>query len=619
MTVSANQQHEDMDLDEQERLFFAQMGPIKRESQTPGSEAPPVPLNTAKRQRLDQQDKGKGKGGKGKGKAKGKGSSAPSTGAYSNGFDRALNNPWPSDRGQLTLGGEPKWESSGMNYYDRQERLEGMENRVQRLTQLALRQEQLLANLRQDMMLYLFVRSGDAGLIPVLCQSADRWRQLKEEGKINMSLKLAMFKQLLVSLQERLAETAKDSKAMDHAQSLGWLDKAMEGTPLEPSSAAPRRRGESKACLHFGSDCTNPPSPKGGYRGFPASLQVPSQAQPGCESRLDTISDGHQPSSGSVTIVGDIEVLDRPVLMAHARLSTAQGAASSRCPRRGSVELLKGVALSLKALLQVALQNSSQLCYLNSTAYALTWTVLQAQLHGANDLNQVMALKALCKPRLSSALPLKLLAQLPWATLLQGWTQVHQQHDAPELVTYLLPRLGIHRAAGRWEARWNVNHCVTVFDHGTLLAPIIMALPPGEQLHLQQVITLWHTQARLHALSAAPDFLCVQLNRFSEDNGELCRDTRPLQGTDNVIYFPVFTATDTLQTHPIPFQVTSAQLHFGERPTSGHYRAILQGQKELGAAQLWITDDNTIPQSASHTHCDAIYLLWLRQVRDHDS
>ena len=113
-----------------------------------------------------------------------------------------------------------------------------MENRVHRLTQLALRQEQLLANVRQDMMLYLFVRSGDTGLIPVLCQSADRWRQLKEEspGQISMSLKLAMFKQLLISLQERLTETAKDAKAMDHAKSLGWLDQDQQWRVLRWNS-----------------------------------------------------------------------------------------------------------------------------------------------------------------------------------------------------------------------------------------------------------------------------------------------------------------------------------------------------------------------------------------------
>ncbi|CAE7266338.1 unnamed protein product [Symbiodinium microadriaticum] len=181
-----SQQHADMDLDEQERLFFAQMGPIKT--------------------------KARAKEAKEKERRRAGGAMSPPRGSTT-----------LAPEGPRTMD-EPKWESSRTTNYDRQERLDWMENRVQRLTQLALRQEQLLTNLRQDMLLYLFVRSGDAGLVPVLCQSADRWRQLKEEGQINMSLKLAMFKQLLMSLQERLTETAKDSKAMDHAKSLGWLD-----------------------------------------------------------------------------------------------------------------------------------------------------------------------------------------------------------------------------------------------------------------------------------------------------------------------------------------------------------------------------------------------------------
>ena len=203
---------------------------------------------------------------------------------------------------------------------------------------------------------------------------------------------------------------------------------AMEGASLEPSPAASRGRGESQAYLHFRSDRPNHPSPKGCDRGFAASLQVPSQAQPGCESRLDSVSDSHQPPSGSGTTVGDTEIVERPVLLAHTRVSTTSGAASIRCPHGGSLELLKGVPLSLKSLLQVALHNSSQLCYLNSTAYAVTWTVLQAQLHGADNLDLVTALRVLCKPR-SSALPLKLLAQLPWATLLQGWNRLHHPYS----------------------------------------------------------------------------------------------------------------------------------------------------------------------------------------------
>ncbi|CAE7225407.1 unnamed protein product, partial [Symbiodinium necroappetens] len=355
---------------------------------------------------------------------------------------------------------------------------------------------------------------------------------------------------------ERLTETAKDSKAMDHAKSRGWLDQDQHWRVLR-------------------------------WNSLQQHLEVDESLKPTSTSDL----------------IGQIIQVRKGV--------TEDSLLRFKSLRRLSPDVKADwiqfqLVISLRA--EVALHNTSQLFYLNSTAYAIAWTTLQAKLHGAGSMDLVPALRILCKLR-SSALPLKLLAQFPWATLLQGWPHIHQQHDAPELVTHLMPRLGITHVAGRWEARWRVNQQVQVFDHGTLLAPITMALPPGESLHLQQVIQQWHSQARLHALAIAPVFLCVQLNRFTGDDGELSRDTRPLQGIDCTIRIPVFTATDTLQIRQVPFQVTSAQLHFGERPTSGHYRAVLKGQKAFGASQTWITDDNQVPQSASNTHPGAIYLL----------
>ncbi|CAE7669588.1 unnamed protein product, partial [Symbiodinium necroappetens] len=91
---------------------------------------------------------------------------------------------------------------------------EWLEERMDRLTQMILRQEQTLSALRQDLMLYLF---GEQGMIPILCQE-------EAPEKLGYSLKLAMFKQLMITLQERLTETSKSPQAMDHAKSLNWVD-----------------------------------------------------------------------------------------------------------------------------------------------------------------------------------------------------------------------------------------------------------------------------------------------------------------------------------------------------------------------------------------------------------
>ncbi|CAE7508658.1 unnamed protein product [Symbiodinium necroappetens] len=106
--------------------------------------------------------------------------------AYSNGSNEgsAMPTPWTTDRR-----GHQEW----------------LEERVDRLTQMVLHQEQTLSALRQ---------------------AAEKWRAIKEETpeKLGYSLKLAMFKQLMITLQERITETAKNQQAMDHAKSLNWVD-----------------------------------------------------------------------------------------------------------------------------------------------------------------------------------------------------------------------------------------------------------------------------------------------------------------------------------------------------------------------------------------------------------
>ncbi|CAE7761557.1 unnamed protein product [Symbiodinium sp. KB8] len=176
-------------------------------------------LGTAKRPRVEGPERTKGKGGKGKGKSKGKGGSLPGPSPAQGIYPSA--NMWAYTSGS-NVGAERSTPWSN----DHQGHQEWIEERMDRLTQMVLRQEQTLSALRQDLMLYLFVRNGEQGMIPVLCQAAEKWRNLKEEApeKLGYSLKLAMFKQLMITLQERLTETSKSSQAMDHAKSLNWVD-----------------------------------------------------------------------------------------------------------------------------------------------------------------------------------------------------------------------------------------------------------------------------------------------------------------------------------------------------------------------------------------------------------
>ena len=111
---------------------------------------------------------------------------------------------------------------------------EWLESKVHKLTQLVLRQEQTLASLRQDMVMHLFMKNGESGMIPVLCDAATKWRTTKAEEptRLSYSLKLALFKQLLITLHERLGETSQKEEAMTHAKSLGWMDAEMNWLTL---------------------------------------------------------------------------------------------------------------------------------------------------------------------------------------------------------------------------------------------------------------------------------------------------------------------------------------------------------------------------------------------------
>ena len=153
---------------------------------------------------------------------------------------------------------------------------------------------------------------------------------------------------------------------------------------------------------------------------------------------MDSVSGCYIVESGSSTSVGHSQVMDRPVLVAHAGMSTETRSTELRLPDRGSVELCLSAIPSLRALLQISLHNDTNLCYLNSTALAATWTLLQVQLHGFGSLRIAPALSLLCNTQRSASTSLRLIRQLPWTLLLQGWQRLHHQHDAPELVNHLL-------------------------------------------------------------------------------------------------------------------------------------------------------------------------------------
>ena len=104
------------------------------------------------------------------------------------------------------------------------------------------------------------------------------------------------------------------------------------------------------------------------------------------------------------------------------------------------------------------------------------------------------------------------------------------------------------------------------------------------------IIDDWHGQACVHALSEAPAFLLIQLNRFSGDDGgrSHCRvqhgDTRSV---------PTFRNSAVLdaETQLLQYRLVSIIIHKGVHSTSGHYQAATVDDVD----QLWLHDDGSTP------------------------
>ncbi|CAE7250051.1 unnamed protein product [Symbiodinium sp. CCMP2592] len=456
--------------------------------------------------------------------------------------------------------------------------MEWMEYRVTKLIQLALRQEQMITALKQDVVLHLFIRSGPEGMIPVLCDSAEKWRTMKEESpeKLTFSLKLAMFKQLLISLHQRLTETAKDAEAMAKAKSLNWVDDQNQWKHLK-------------------------------WNNTTQALEVDSTLRP-------------------------IPTSDLLAQLVNVRKAvTEESLLRFKSVRKLTPEVTSDW-IQFQIIISMRQEGGALWSTLTQWIGQAAWHTLGCRLrkdrpaydnlvrlHYGTFPLPVSALSMLCKsdrvsaPAASSAL--KVLKLLPWSVLLQAWNNVHQQHDAAELTTYLLPRFGDMGMHGCWEARNYAVHGVTTLDSGPLGQPIAIVPNEGDVIHLQQSVEGWCAQTTAkYAMTRAARILCLQLLRYRNLEGTIARDGRALVGFSDGIWMPVFTDAHNMQVRWIRYQVTAAQLHFGDAPTSGHYRTLLYGQKGFAACRYWITDDNHVAQPAEQSHyADAMYLLWLRQ------
>ena len=356
-----------------------------------------------------------------------------------------------------------------------------------------------------------------------------------------------------------------------------------------------------------------PGQPPAGYCSVPREHRQVSEHAPARGTPADGV--GSVPVGSGAKVGGRQGVVHRSEVdqlggLAPHRGSTSSGEAGLQWPGLGPAAVHPVVSPqvhSLKqALIRTPLHNPHNHCYTNTACLCALW----AYACMPHPLPDAVARYTRWMRELSERTPISLLRYPPWHELMRGWRQPDRQHDLPEFLHHMIPQLQVSEYQGEWQARTVRRTRVHVHDGGQCCSPIALHLPTGVECTLQQCILRWHQQAAVHALSRVPAVLCIQLLRFQATKGaSILKDHRVVRGLGGSLRVPVF--VNSVSTHCIwlTFDVVAAGLHYGDKPSSGHYRAALRdGEK------LWLTDDGLQARIVSVSDRTAIassaYVLW---------
>ena len=225
-------------------------------------------------------------------------------------------------------------------------------------------------------------------------------------------------------------------------------------------------------------------------------------------------------------------------------------------------QVSRGPAAAPSAPPVYCLRNRSNFCYLNSVAVALHWSMISSGGSPRDFGTLGPALAVLSRLR-----TLELFTHATWKELLRGWRRPAQQHDATELMSFIMDPGSCH-LFGEWQARCQEPDGVVICDRGTT-SPFL-SLDIRNQPSLGEATAAWHTQPFLHALSRTPILLAIQLGRFHH-NGRRTVKVRTPCDLPTLLEFPVF-QNDQLECSTRTYRLCGGIVHVGDLATSGHYR-----------------------------------------------
>ena len=179
-----------------------------------------------------------------------------------------------------------------------------------------------------------------------------------------------------------------------------------------------------------------------------------------------------------------------------------------------------------------------------------------------------------------------------WQGILEGWPDVHHQHDAREMLEHWVAAGRPQVVSGRWEARIAEGILVEIRHFATTLSPINLDLPEtAGTISLQQLVLEWHAnQLGIQALADAPQLLMIRLMRFTRRANQTCKNTVSV-AIPTTVQMPVFDDA-SLQCSYVAYRVSAILMHTGQTPQAGHNTArLLPLSGQDTEITQWSTDD----------------------------
>ena len=164
------------------------------------------------------------------------------------------------------------------------------------------------------------------------------------------------------------------------------------------------------------------------------------------------------------------------------------------------------------------------------------------------------------------------------------------QHDLAEFADFLMPRVVTSRGEA-WCGRSLEAEGCRITDSGPLNRCLRLISTPQHHPDIQELISYWHRQQSLHAFTAAPPWLFLQLPRFKYGDSGIEKLHQPylLPGE---LQLPVFVSATDMSVTWFSYHTFAIIRHHGASPNSCHYTTMVRG------ISVFILDDAAEPKIA---------------------